>query len=102
MKNAICKSRFGFKVDLKMKISAFLLVVSLFQLQANTSYSQKKISMKLSNVTIESVFKEIEENTEFNILYKNSSQISPAFRQGKTIDTRRLIEGHNSLPKISS
>lgn len=73
MKNAICKSRFGFKVDLKMKISAFLLVVSLFQLQANTSYSQKKISMKLSNVTIESVFKEIEENTEFNILYKNSS-----------------------------
>lgn len=73
MKNAICKSRFGFKVDLKMKISAFLLIVSLFQLQANTSYSQKKISMKLNNVTIESVFNEIEENTEFNILYKNSS-----------------------------
>ncbi|MBA4744420.1 MAG: SusC/RagA family TonB-linked outer membrane protein [Muricauda sp.] len=56
-----------------MKISALFLLAALFQLQANSSYSQKFISMKLENATIASIFNEIEKNTDYNILYKNSA-----------------------------
>ena len=73
MKNTLFKRYFTIKIDLKMKITALFLLVALFQLQANNSYSQKsKISMNMKDATIESVFDEIEKTTDFNILYKNS------------------------------
>ena len=56
-----------------MKITALFLLVALFQLQANNTYSQKsKISMNMKDATIASIFDEIEQRTDFNILYKNS------------------------------
>lgn len=58
------------KIDLKMKLTVLLLIVSLFQLQAKESYAQKtKISLDLTNVSIEKVFDEIESQTEFKFLY---------------------------------
>ncbi|SFC40410.1 TonB-linked outer membrane protein, SusC/RagA family [Flagellimonas taeanensis] len=56
-----------------MKISALFLLVALFQLNANNSYSQKYVSMKMENASIASVFEKIEESTDYNILYKNST-----------------------------
>ncbi|MCK0159110.1 SusC/RagA family TonB-linked outer membrane protein [Allomuricauda sp. F6463D] len=73
MKNALCKNYFSLKIDLKMKISALFLLVALFQLQANSSYSQKFISMKMENATLSSIFIEIEKNTDYNILYQNAA-----------------------------
>ncbi|MBO0356093.1 MULTISPECIES: SusC/RagA family TonB-linked outer membrane protein [Flavobacteriaceae] len=73
MKNTLCKSYFSAKIDLKMKISALFLLVALFQLNANNSYSQKFVSMKMENASIASVFEKIEESTDYNILYKNST-----------------------------
>ena len=73
MKNTLCKGYFAIKVDLKMKMTALLLLVALFQLQANNTYSQKsKISMSMEDATIESIFEQIEKTTDYNILYKNS------------------------------
>ncbi|GMN05545.1 TonB-dependent receptor [Croceitalea sp. MTPC5] len=73
MKNTLSKDYFVLKIDLKMKITALLLLVALFQLHANNTYSQKsKISMNMEDVTIESIFDEIEKITDYNILYKNS------------------------------
>ncbi len=73
MKNTLRKDNFTIKLDLKMKITALFLLVVLFQLNANNSYSQKSIiSMKMENATIESIFTEIEKKTDYNILYKNS------------------------------
>jgi len=73
MKNTIRKNYFTIKIDLKMKITALFLLVVLLQLNANNSYSQKAIvSIKMENATLESVFLEIEKNTDYNILYKNS------------------------------
>ena len=64
-----------------MKITALLLLVALFQLSAKNAYSQKgKISMNMEDATIESIFNEIEKQTDFNILYKNS-----------TLDTNRKV-----------
>ncbi len=73
MKNTLCKSYFSGKIDLKMKISALFLLVALFQLNANNSYAQKFVSMKMENASIASVFEKIEESTDYNILYKNST-----------------------------
>jgi len=68
-------------MDLKMKITALLLLVALFQLSAKNAYSQKgKISINMEDATIESIFNEIERQTDFNILYKNS-----------TLDTSRKV-----------
>ncbi|WP_097046793.1 SusC/RagA family TonB-linked outer membrane protein [Flagellimonas pacifica] len=73
MKNTLCKNYFTLKIDLKMKITALFLFVALFQLHANNAYSQKsKISMNMEDATIASIFDEIEKNTDYNILYKNS------------------------------
>ncbi|MEE9361496.1 MAG: TonB-dependent receptor [Cellulophaga sp.] len=60
------------KYDLKMKLTTLLLIVSLFQIQANTSYGQKtKISLNLQNVSLEKVLLEIESRTEFKFLYND-------------------------------
>lgn len=68
-KGSLCPSLF--KISLKMKLTTLLLMISLFQMQAN-SYSQNtKVSLKLKDNKIEQVFKEIESKTEFRFLYKN-------------------------------
>jgi TonB-linked SusC/RagA family outer membrane protein len=53
-----------------MKLSVFLLLLSLSQVFAVESYSQRtKISLKLENVKIKDVFKSIENQSEFYFLY---------------------------------
>ncbi len=59
------------KIDLKMKLTTIFLVVSLFQVHAN-SYAQKtKLSLNLKNVSIEKVFNEIEEISEFRFMFES-------------------------------
>ena len=59
------------KMTLKMKLTTLLLIVSLFKIQAN-SYSQNtKISLNHDEISIEDVFREIEDQSEFRFLYKN-------------------------------
>ncbi|MCB4807839.1 TonB-dependent receptor [Tamlana sp. 62-3] len=61
---------FVLKIDLKMKLTVLLVFVTLFQLQAKETYGQKtKISLNLTQVSIEQVFNEIEKQTEFKFLY---------------------------------
>ncbi len=59
------------KHNLKMKLTTILIIVSLFQIQANT-YSQKaKVTLNLENVTVEKVFSEIEAQSKFRFLYNH-------------------------------
>ena len=70
-----------FKFDLKMKLTTLLLIVSIFQIQATDTYSQNtKITLKLDDVTIEDVFKNIEAQSEFTFLFNH-----------KKIDVNRKI-----------
>jgi hypothetical protein len=58
------------KFDLKMKLTTLLLIVSLFQIQANESYGQKaKVTLSLENETVENILNEIESLTEFKFFY---------------------------------
>src|SRR5690606_34576738 len=86
MKNICFKgwsSSIPFKMTLKMKLTTFLLIVSLFKIQAN-SYSQNtKISLDHDQISIMDVFKEIEDKSEFRFLYKN-----------KEIDLKRMVSIH--------
>lgn len=63
------KGKHSFKIDLKMKLSAILLIFGAFALQANLAYSQKKISINLSDVTVERLLDEIESKTDFRFIY---------------------------------
>ncbi|MGS2761178.1 SusC/RagA family TonB-linked outer membrane protein [Sinomicrobium sp. M5D2P9] len=69
------------KFDLKMKITVLLMVLSLFQLQAFTSYGQKvKVNLHLENEPLEKVFEAIEAQTAYKFFYNLED-----------IDTQRLL-----------
>ncbi|MGS2741867.1 TonB-dependent receptor [Sinomicrobium sp. M5D2P17] len=58
------------KFDLKMKITVLLMVFSLFQLQAFTSYGQKvKVNLHVENQPLEKVFEAIEAQTAYKFFY---------------------------------
>ncbi|GBF20181.1 MULTISPECIES: SusC/RagA family TonB-linked outer membrane protein [Arenibacter] len=60
------------KLDLKMRITFLLLIVTFFQLKASSGYGQKTIiSLNLTEVPIKAAFAEIESLTEFRFFYKN-------------------------------
>ena len=63
---------YALKFDLKMKLTVYLFLISLFQIQANTYSQLTKISIDLDDVTVEKVLLAIEEKTEFKILYNDS------------------------------
>lgn len=66
------KYSFPIKLNLKMRITTLLLLVSLFQLHANDSYTQKtKVSLNYTNVSLETVFNKIESITDFKFIYKD-------------------------------
>ncbi len=60
------------KFDLKMKFTLFFLLIALFQVQANSGYSQKtRISLNLNEASLSEVLAKIEDQTEFKFFYKN-------------------------------
>ena len=75
-----------------MKLTTLLLIVSLFQLQANEAYSQKeKITLDLENVSVESVLNRIEQLTEFKFLYNYSE-----------VDYKKIVSVNAKKERISS
>ena len=60
------------KFDLKMKLTTLLLLVSLFNIHANTYSQNKKITINLDNVTIEEVFNKIETLSDFKFFYNHN------------------------------
>ncbi len=65
-------TRFLIKLLRIMKISIFLLAVSILQVFAKDSYSQTtKLSLSMNNVTVEQVLDKIENQSEFYFLYNH-------------------------------
>ncbi len=72
MKNLIknrIMSLFCLNFNLKMKLTTFLLIVSIFNIEASNYAQNTKITLDLNNVTIEKALKEIEMKTEFKFLF---------------------------------
>src|SRR5690554_5520854 len=60
---------FSFKLNLAMRLTMVLLVISILSVQAN-GYSQKtKVTLHLENVELKKVLEKIESLTEFKFLY---------------------------------
>jgi len=66
------KESFILKSDLKLKLTLFFLIFSLFPLRADSEASlNTKISLNLNEVALFEVLEEIEDKTEFTFFYKN-------------------------------
>jgi TonB-linked SusC/RagA family outer membrane protein len=80
------------KFDLKMKLTTFLLIVSLFQIHANGTYGQKtKITLNLENVRLENVLNKIETLTEFKFMYND-----------KEVDYQKIVSVKANKERVSS
>lgn len=85
-------SPFQPKFDLKLRITAFLLVVSLFQIHANDTYGQMtKITLNLENVSLENVLNKIETLTEFKFMYNE-----------KEVNYQEIVSVHAKKERVSS
>lgn len=80
-----------FKFDLKMKLTTLLLIVSIFQIHANSYSQNKKITLNLNNVSIEEVFTKIESLSDFKFLY-NHSKINVKQKVSIKADKKRISE----------
>ncbi len=55
-----------------MKLTAFLFFLAIMQVVANSSYSQSaRLTLNFSNLSLEEVFSQIEQNSEYSIFYSN-------------------------------
>ncbi|MGK0252776.1 MAG: iron complex outermembrane receptor protein [Mariniflexile sp.] len=72
MKKNTALSLFWGKTNLKMKLSIILIFLSILNVFPNNSYSQKRITFDMENVTIEQVLKEIKDQTGFKFLYTSN------------------------------
>ncbi|NKI25268.1 TonB-dependent receptor [Arenibacter sp. 6A1] len=72
MKNLFyCITRYRlFKLDLKMKLTALLLIINFFGIQANPSYSQKTVTLDLEGVKISRLLGILEHQTDYLFAYK--------------------------------
>jgi TonB-linked SusC/RagA family outer membrane protein len=59
------------KTFLAMKLTMFILLISLFQVSASVYSQTQRLSLKLENVSIKEVLNKIEENTELKFLYRD-------------------------------
>jgi type II secretory pathway component GspD/PulD (secretin) len=72
MKKNTTLSLFWGKTNLKMKLSIILIFLSILNVFPNNSYSQKRITFDMENVTIKQVLKEIKDQTGFKFLYTSN------------------------------
>ncbi len=77
------KSKTGYLVFLKrltgthffkvMRVTVFLILIGISSVFASLTYSQAtKFTLNLRDVSLEQLFEEIQNQSEFNIFYKNS------------------------------
>ncbi|SHE93831.1 TonB-linked outer membrane protein, SusC/RagA family [Mariniphaga anaerophila] len=77
------KSKTGYLVFLKrltgihffkvMRVTVFLILLGVSNVFASSTYSQStKFTFHLKNISLDQLFEEIQNNSEFNIFYKNS------------------------------
>lgn len=79
------------KFDLKMKFTSLLLLISLFQVYANTYSQNTKITLDLKKVKVEKVLSEIESLTDFKF-----------FIDTKKIDLERIVKVKANKEPVST
>ncbi|SDM05469.1 TonB-dependent receptor [Kriegella aquimaris] len=90
------------KFDLKMKLTTFLLIVSLFEIQANSYAQGTKLTLNLENASIEQIFDEIESISEFRFLYESAQidlnrKVTLRIEGKKIADVLALLFDHTNI-----
>jgi len=85
-----CRCFDTFKFELRMKLTAILIFIALFQVQASTYSQETKISLDLKNVTVSTVLSEIESLSDFKF-----------FVNTKEVELNRLVSIKANKEKIS-
>ncbi|WP_237706934.1 TonB-dependent receptor [Ochrovirga pacifica] len=81
-----------------MKLTIYLFLFSLFQIHAN-SYSQNaKVTLELNNVSVKKVFRAIEAQTEFKLLY-NDNELDYKKKVSVSVRNTLVTEVLNNLFK---
>lgn len=84
--------RWGFpKKALKMRLTTLLLVISFFQVQANTYAQKTRLSLDLKDTSVGQVFEKIEEISEFRFLFE-SGQIDLARKVSLKVSNKKISE----------
>ena len=86
------------KLNLKMRITLVLLIISLLKVQAETYSQNTKISLKMESVEVMKVLEEIESLTEFKFL-GNENVIDKNRKVSFDIENQRVNKILNSLFK---
>lgn len=60
------------KIHLRMKLTALLLTISLFQIQANTYSQNTKLTLNMRDSSLGQVFEQIESVSEFRFLFESN------------------------------
>lgn len=82
----------------KMRLTIFILCLSVFGCFAVESYSQStKLSLNLENVTIKNALREIEEQSEFRFFYSNKVDVER--KVSVRIQNKQIIDILNELFK---
>ncbi|MEH6679440.1 MAG: STN domain-containing protein [Sediminicola sp.] len=79
------------RFDVKMKLTTFLLMVSLLQINANTYSQNTRITLEMDQVKLEDVLDKIETLSEFKFLVDT-----------KKIDVDRIVSVQGKRERISS
>lgn len=65
--NALC----SFKITLAIKLSTFLILLSIFSIQAKTFSQDEKLSFEISNAPISEVLSKIEKDSKYSLLFNH-------------------------------
>jgi len=84
-------SLFSLKFTLKMKLTTFLIIITMFNVQANNYAQTKKITLNLNNVSINEALNKIEHLSEFKFLFNR-----------KDIDVNKIINVKADKEKIKN
>ena len=94
------------KIVLRMKLLTFFVLITLVSNAASTYSQQTKFNLKLNGATVREVFREIEENSEFILLY-NEKQIDANRKvnvkvENETVESilKQVLEGTSNTYKI--
>ena len=94
------------KIVIRMKLLTFFVLITLVSNAASTYSQQTKFNLKLKGASVREVFKEIEENSEFILLY-NEKQVDANRRvnvkvENETVESilKQVLEGTSNTYKI--
>ena len=74
-----------------MRLTFFILLISLLKVSASAYSQQTKLSMELDNVTLEDVFREIEDQSNFVFFY-NAEQVKLDRRVSINVNNKKIDE----------